>query len=149
MKNVIDHYIPDEAAVKDMERTMWRYRIVAFMATWDTGSQNLVPKLYSVMREANMLENVTLYAADKSNSTGKGLENKYIVPAVPVIIVFDGDKEIGRITGHVKVSVEYDLAGIALKYLDRLHVEDIEKTSAMPYFSIATPIENIQNRTRQ
>jgi len=138
MKEGAHRYIPDEAAVKDMERTMWRYNIVVFMATWDTGSQNLVPKLYKVMQEADMPQIVSLYAADRNKSTGKGLENKHLVNDALTIVVFDGDHEIGRITNHVKVSVEYDLADIALKYQTRNHVEDVSKTAAMPYFSFAS-----------
>ena len=138
MKTGADHYIPDEAAVKDMERTMWRYNIVVLMATWDTASQNLVPKLYKVMQAADMPQIVTLYAADRNKTTGKGVENKHLVNDALTIIVFDGDHEIGRITNRVKVSVEYDLADIALKYQTRNHVEDIEKTAAMPYFSFAS-----------
>ncbi len=142
MKTGADHYVPDEAAIKDMERTMWRYSVVVFMGTWDTGSQNLVPKLYKVMDEAAMLQNVTLYAADVNRSTGKSVEEKYFVSTEPTIIVFDGDREVGRITNRVKVSVEYDLADMALKYLDRKHVEDVEKTAAMPYFSVASVKED-------
>jgi hypothetical protein len=63
-------------------------------------------------------ENLLLYASDKNNITGNPDADQYKVKRTPVFIVRVGDKEIGRVSGAPKNSIEQDLAEILMR-IDR------------------------------
>ena len=113
MKTGVAAYTPDAAALQYLKANLARYKLVVFMGTWCDDSQNLVPKLYKILKEAGYpVEQVTLYGVDRAKTTGTEIEQKYKVLFVPSIIVLDGDKEKGRITENVDKSVEADLRHI-------------------------------------
>ncbi len=113
-------YQPNSTVIGDVKRNTANYKMIVFMGTWCDDSQNMIPKLYKVLQQADIpLENIEIYGVDRAKTTGLSIEKTYNVTLVPTIILFDNDKEIGRITESVQLSVEWDLANIALKYMKK------------------------------
>ena len=91
--------------------------MVVFLGTWCADSRTMIPQLYKVVKEAGMPEaQITVYATDRNKTVPGGIEKKYRITNVPTIILFDGDKEMGRITETVKINVENDLLNIIEHY---------------------------------
>lgn len=113
----IDRYKPKKRQVAQLRKTLPRYTMVIVMGTWCGDSRDLVPKLYKVLHEASYpMDKVAVYGVDRSKTDGFGHEKTYDIHFVPTIILFDGTKEIGRITESVHKSIEADLAAIIKHY---------------------------------
>lgn len=115
-KKGVQEYKPNAADIKKLGPALKQYSIVVAMGTWCDDSHNLVPKLYKVLSDANYpMAQVTVYGVDRAKTIGNGTEKTYNITYVPAIILFDGTKEIGRITESVQKSVEADLVAIIEK----------------------------------
>ena len=120
MRKGVAAYQPNGTFIADVKRSTANYKMIVFMGTWCDDSQNMIPKLYKVLQLAEIpLENIEIYGVDRTKTTGLGIENTYHITLVPTVILFDNDKEIGRITESVQQSVEWDLANISLKYIKK------------------------------
>ncbi len=110
----VKQYHPDTAIIKKLSAALPAFEIVVVMGTWCEDSQNLVPKLYKTLLEANYpLENLKLYGVDRSKQT-KYIEGKlYKIERVPTIILYKNHVETGRIVESVKASIEADLLRLA------------------------------------
>ncbi len=116
-KKGVAEYKPNTADIKKLDPALKQYSLVVVMGTWCDDSHNLVPKLYKVLSDANYpLSQVTMFGVDRAKAIGEGREKTYNITYVPAIIVFDGTKEIGRITESVQTSIEADLFAIIDKY---------------------------------
>jgi hypothetical protein len=58
---------------------------------------------------------LTMYGVDRTKDALHGEKAKYGIEKVPTVILFDRDKEIGRITETVQQSIEADLAQLVRK----------------------------------
>jgi thiol-disulfide isomerase/thioredoxin len=108
-----DNYVPNEDATNDLKNFIKQYDLVVLMGTWCEDSHNLIPKLYKVLQAADYpLQQLTMYGLDRNKKGKANEEGTYKVTNVPTIIVFKGDKEVGRITESVQLSIEADLLKI-------------------------------------
>jgi thiol-disulfide isomerase/thioredoxin len=109
-------YVPDSGAIKYLRTALPNYTLVTLMGTWCDDSQNLVPRLAKVLEASRYpMNKFVMYGVDRSKQTN-GIEGKlYDVKKVPTIIVFKGNKEIGRIVENVTRSVEVDMVQIIEK----------------------------------
>lgn len=109
-------YKPDAAAIAALKEKLGAYRLTLFLGTWCEDSHYLVPQLYKVLEEAGYPVNtITVYAVDRAKKARHHEEETFSITNVPTLIVWQGDKETGRITESVHKSIEQDLLDIILK----------------------------------
>ena len=112
-----DNYESTPEDITELTKYLNKYTMVVFMGTWCEDSQNMIPGLAKVLTDAKMdLHKVVMYGVDRAKTVGNGMEKTYNVTLVPTIILFDGKKEVGRITENVHKSVESDLANMIKKH---------------------------------
>ncbi|MBL7717736.1 MAG: thioredoxin family protein [Flavipsychrobacter sp.] len=107
-------YEPGADAMEVLKNDLSGTRIIVVMGTWCEDSQNLVPRLHTVLSEANF-HNVTVYGVDRTKDALAGEKATYGIERVPTIIVYKEDKEVGRIVEVVQKSIEEDLVSIVMK----------------------------------
>ncbi len=107
-------YEPRAAAVSYLAGTLPAYSMVVLMGTWCPDSHRLIPQLQRVLQAAAYPEGqLALYSVDRSkNIPGNNLPNRYALKNVPTIILFDGEREVGRIVESVSEPVEEVLAAM-------------------------------------
>ncbi len=92
-----------------------RVTFMVFAGTWCDDTQNLLPKFFRVLDEAQFpASSITLYGVDRSKKSLHGEADKSLIVNVPTFIVYKDGKEIGRIVENVKKSVEIDLKEMLL-----------------------------------
>lgn len=109
-------YKPDTTAMAYLKQHMKDYHMVVFLGTWCDDSKNMIPKMFKVFIDAYYTgDKYETYGVDRAKTSLKGEQKTYDIKFVPTIIVFDGNKEIGRIIENVNKSVEEDLVAIIKK----------------------------------
>jgi thiol-disulfide isomerase/thioredoxin len=109
-------YTPDATAIATLKTRLGGYDMVVVMGTWCEDSQNLVPKLNTVLQLAGYpLDSVRMFGVDRSKDALNGEKAKYAIEKVPTIILYKDGQEAGRITETVQKSIEADLAAIVSK----------------------------------
>ena len=113
MKQGQSQYKPDAAEIALLAKRLPGHRFVIFMGTWCDDSQNLVPKLAKVLQELNFPESqISIWGVDRAKQSN-GIDTKaYNIKLVPTIILYEGEKETGRIVESVHKSIEADLAAM-------------------------------------
>lgn len=111
LKTGHDEYKPDLKTEGFLKDRLKDYAIVVFLGTWCDDSHYLIPKLKKVLDVCGYpLTQVTMYGADREKTTKNGEHKKYGITLVPTVILYKGEKEVGRITESAQKSVENDLA---------------------------------------
>ena len=113
MKAGQSQYKPDEADIALLKKRLPGHHFVIFMGTWCDDSQNLIPKLAKVLELSNFPQSeIRIWGVDRAKLS-TGIDTKaYDVKLVPTIILYEGDKETGRIVESVHKSIEADLAAM-------------------------------------
>jgi thiol-disulfide isomerase/thioredoxin len=108
-------YNPKAEYVDSLKSIKAKYSIVIVGGTWCSDTQDLLPKFYATAKAygKDIDTETMLYFTDREKQAPADIVSKYGVTNVPVFIVLDkDDKEVGRITESVKVSIEADLLQI-------------------------------------
>ncbi|NSL89094.1 thioredoxin family protein [Chitinophaga solisilvae] len=109
----VNNYQPNDRMLNYLKANRSNFNLVVVMGTWDETSRKVVPELYKVMITAGSPdEQVLLFGADEKMQTDSPTD--YKVKKVPTVIVFREGKEVGRIVGEPKESIEGDLSRIIL-----------------------------------
>ena len=112
LKKGVEAYMPDEKKIAALKEkfTQHNYSVVVFLGTWCDDSHELIPKLEKVLQLIQYPQSsLTMFGVDRAKTTTTHDEKQYKITLVPTIIVFDKDREIGRITESVQKSIEADL----------------------------------------
>lgn len=113
-------YKPDTTAMKYLKTNLNKFKLVVFLGTWCDDSHNMIPKLYKVLQLTNYpMGQLMMYGVDREKKTKDDVQLLYAIKNVPTVIVYNGNREIGRITELVKKSLEKDLQGIIEKHLEK------------------------------
>ena len=92
-----------------------RVTFLVFAGTWCDDTQNLLPKFFRVLDEAQFPATaVTMYGVDRNKKTLRNEADKYLIVNVPTFLVYKDGKEVGMIVESVKKSMEVDLKNILL-----------------------------------
>lgn len=108
-------YQPDEAVILQLRKFPHAATIVVFLGTWCPDCQRQVPRFLKIMEQTgNSNLGYSLIGLDRTKRDLEGLAEKNQIEFVPTFIVFQGDKELGRIVENPMVSIEQDLLDILL-----------------------------------
>jgi thiol-disulfide isomerase/thioredoxin len=106
-------YNPDTAAIRSLRTSLPGYTITVVMGTWCEDSQNLIPKLYTVLQDVHYpMDKVTMFGVDRTKNALNNEKAKYLIEKVPTIILYKDGTEAGRITETAQESIERDLMHI-------------------------------------
>ena len=112
-RETADSYEPQQEAVRALGKVRTTTRIVAFFGTWCLASQSEIPALLKTLDlAANPNLVLELYGVDHDIDEGTGLAAALGVVASPTVVVFKDGREVGRITGLARETMEEDLARI-------------------------------------
>jgi thiol-disulfide isomerase/thioredoxin len=121
-------YDYNKMVAENLERFYAPYHFVVFMGTWCGDSQDIIPKLYTVLKNSHFdFHALTMYAVDRDKKTLNDEAKNYNITLVPTIIVLHGNREVGRITESVQASIEHDLLAILEKDFLELEKKRMEK----------------------
>lgn len=114
-------YEPNPEFVSLLAKFNIPVEIVVGFGTWCSHCKAMVPQLIKTLRVAqNANLNTTYYSVNESLTLPAAFLENYSISMVPTVIVRYQGKELGRIEGEVKHSVETDLAALLLKaYLQK------------------------------
>ncbi|HCS19906.1 MAG TPA: hypothetical protein DIW47_04985 [Bacteroidetes bacterium] len=105
----LDPSIVTELGKKDPAQ--YTYKI--YLGCWCEDSQHLVPSFLAIAKEfAIPTKHIHYIALDPDKKSPARLEEKDQVNFVPTFIVYDGNKEIGRIVETASPNLESVLLGI-------------------------------------
>lgn len=106
-------YRPDTNVIADLKRVSSDYTITIVMGTWCSDSRREVPRFYKILDELNYSdENIKLINVDRDKV---GIDNgvdSLNIELVPTFIIYNNDKEIGRIIETPNESLEKDMSKI-------------------------------------
>jgi thiol-disulfide isomerase/thioredoxin len=108
-----EQYKPDAREVEFLKKNLKSYRLVVLLGTWCEDSQNLIPKLNKVLQTAEFpMSQYQMFGVNREKAAKYAEKQMYKLEKVPTIIVFKGNKEVGRIVETVEKSVENGLVKI-------------------------------------
>ena len=115
-KNYADYKVNDSIA-NLVNPLLQNKTIVLFMGTWCGDSRREIPRMYKILDAAGIKSSqVKLVMVDNHDSTYKQSpqheERGLNIHRVPDLLVYDEDKELGRIVESPVVSLERDLLSI-------------------------------------
>lgn len=106
-------YHPDTSVVSILREMSSNVHCILFLGTWCSDSKNEVPKMFKVFDSIGIPEkNIMVVGIDHDKKSIDDMPQKYSLKKVPTLIVFRGEKEIGRIVELPTQTVEIDLIGI-------------------------------------
>lgn len=95
--------VPNEDAVKGMEKNKDNVNIIIFGGTWCEDTHFVLPKFFEMQEASGFPEDrITLYAVDRNKKTTGTIAEDYHITNVPTIIVMKDGKEAGRVVEYGK-----------------------------------------------
>lgn len=109
-------YQPDEPAVAQLKTLIKNKKITIVLGTWCGDSKLQVPRFYKVADQAGVeAQQITLICVDESKQAEDGQTDGLNIDRIPVFIITENDKEIGRITESPVSTLENDMVEILKK----------------------------------
>ena len=106
-------YKVDMKSIPKIKKLMKGVEVTTFMGTWCHDSKREVPRVYKIMKAADVPDqNLNLIAVSYDKTTPKGLEKGMDIVRVPTIILKKDGKELGRIVENTVESLEKDMLKI-------------------------------------
>ena len=123
-----DAYRPDMAAISRIDSLRPSLSIVCFMGTWDSLSQDIVPKVLRVIQLCSFSRiSVSLMGVDSNLQDRAGMVDFHRIQGIPTVLFLSRGYEIGRMVGRPDQPVEYRFLDIVEKSESLL--KDEEETS--------------------
>jgi thiol-disulfide isomerase/thioredoxin len=110
-------YEPNIIPFEDLDDELKDIFFVAFMGTWCSDSQQLIPRFFKLLDDiAYPQSKVKIISVDRKKKSNIEGEEGFGVSFVPTIIVYKANDEIGRIVEFPIKSLEEDIADIILDH---------------------------------
>lgn len=109
------YYSPDSATVAAFKANQ-HCRFIVFGGTWCEDTQNILPKFFKLMEQANIpSEHLSLFAVDRDKKVFGNLTSAMQILNVPTFIVMKNGKEVGRVVEYGSTgNWDKELAGLLL-----------------------------------
>ena len=108
-----DFYRINEERLEKIKPLLKDKRVVLIMGTWCEDSQREVPGMMKILNQAGFnIAEMEIIAIDEDKRTKEGLEKAYNLAYIPVLIFFEGEKEMNRIVEFPINSLEQDILDI-------------------------------------
>jgi thiol-disulfide isomerase/thioredoxin len=106
-------YTPDSVAVRIVKGRREPAEIMVFFGTWCSTCRKHLPELIRVLEDAdNPALTARFIAVDENLTNPRDLIDRFEVHTTPTVVVLAGTREIGRIAGLPKTTMDRDLAAI-------------------------------------
>ena len=109
-----DHYIPDSSTIPFLTELLKGKQIDIFLGTWCGDSRREVPRMMKILTQAGVHQQQIklIFVSNESNSYKQSPQHEEAgknIKRVPTLIVYENEKEMGRIIEYHVVSLEKDL----------------------------------------
>ncbi|MEJ5963070.1 thioredoxin family protein [Pedobacter immunditicola] len=109
-------YVSDKAVVQALSPLLKGKHITIVWATWCGDSRRHVPQFTKVLEDAGFPEQeITLIEVNRDKKAIDGTVDHLNIERVPTFIIFEADKELGRIVEHPEETLEKDLLELLAK----------------------------------
>lgn len=110
-------YQPDSLVIRSLRECIKNKRIDIFLGTWCGDSRREVPRMMKILELAGFQQKLVrlIFVSNEADSYKKSPQHEEAgknIKRVPTLIVYDDDKEIGRIIEYPVISLEKDLLSI-------------------------------------
>ncbi len=86
------------------------YRYMVFAGTWCSDSEEQMPRIFQLFVETGISdEKISLYGVNREKKDISGMAEKHGIQFVPTLIIFYGERELGRIIETPETNWEEDL----------------------------------------
>ncbi|MBL0882375.1 MAG: thioredoxin family protein [Chitinophagaceae bacterium] len=123
-----DHYLPDSSTIPSLTGLLKGKQIDIFLGTWCGDSRREVPRMLKILTQAGVQQQQIrlIFVSNESNSYKQSPQHEEAgknIKRVPTFIVYENEKEMGRIIEYPVVSLEKDLLSILRreKYVPNYH----------------------------
>jgi len=108
-----EEYVPAAKVLEKLRRIAVKTDILLFLGTWSEDCLKEAPKLLRVYDKTNNPAfALAVYALDRSLRDEEGVAARYGIRELPTVVLLRGGKEVGRIVGSARKSMEADLLSI-------------------------------------
>ncbi len=112
-----DAYTPDSLVMPQLKGLLKGKQIEIFLGTWCGDSRREVPRMMKILEQAGVDQRQIrlIFVSNESNSYKQSPQHEEAgknILRVPTLIVYEEEKEIGRIIEYPVVSLEKDLLSI-------------------------------------
>lgn len=110
-------YTPDDSVINAIRSHANDIRFIVVLGTWCSDSREHVPELYKVTDLAGISDScIRLIGVTRKKDRVRTKELRRLkLDLVPLIVVYRGNKEIGRIIEDTHLNMESDLLSILVK----------------------------------
>ena len=114
-----DETAPSDAEVTAMANQLHNKKMVVVFGTWCHDSQREIPRLLNLLERVNAQHSeidydIQFIASAPTETRDPELVEKYKIRAVPTIMLFDKEQELGRVVEVTKINLAADIANMRL-----------------------------------
>ncbi len=103
-------YTPAAQPLEELRARTSELRFVLFIGTWCGDSKAEVPKIFKTFDALGIEPGcIEMYGVDRKKDSGNGEGTANAVTRIPTLIVYSGEKEIGRIVEYPRLGIEADI----------------------------------------
>lgn len=115
-----ESYVPDSSIIQSLAGLLKGKRIEIFLGTWCGDSRREVPRMMKMLTKTGFDQQQIklIFVSNESGTYKQSPQHEEVgknIKRVPTLIVYEGNKEIGRIIEYPVISLEKDLLSILRK----------------------------------
>lgn len=106
-------YTLESAQLAFLQTRSSELRFVLVLGTWCSDSKFEVPRMFKVLDSLNIPSaRIDIYGVDRMKKSDGNETAAFAIVKVPTLIVYNGEKEIGRIVEKPRETIETDLGNM-------------------------------------
>ncbi|ETZ21090.1 thioredoxin family protein [Pedobacter sp. V48] len=114
--NEYPKYSPESAALDELRVLLEDQTVTIVLGTWCGDSREQLPHFLKTIDALSLnKKNITFICVDRAKKAENGLLDNLNIDRVPTFIIYDNEKELGRIIEKPIISIEEDLVLILSK----------------------------------
>jgi hypothetical protein len=109
-------YVPESAALNEIQPLLKNKTITIVLGTWCGDSREQLPHFLKTTDASSLdKKNITFICVDRAKKAENDLLENLDIDRVPTFIIYDDEKELGRIIEKPIISIEEDMVLILSK----------------------------------